>query len=411
MSLDLSQNDAYVAAFFDKVNVWYACVNPYTWGSCYRMALQYGFRDGPESCISLLVLALGAASLGGSISRVQRGKDPPGMSYFSAAWGLIPGLMTRNTTLSSQCLILASAYLFYLVRPLEAWTLLSSTSMKLQLLLSGRGRIPNQSKELAMRVYWNALLFESDLLAELDLPSSGIGQFEEAIGLPGGFAPEGDSPPGRDELWYFLAEIALRRILNRVSHMIYSQGARTTLTSLEPVVAELDYQLTQWYEGLPKALQFPKNRTPNDDPVQTVLRLRYYACRTIIFRPYVQAVLENEQVVMDAAVRENCQKCLDACIRQLDPVLAHHAGHLPYLWQGALSIVSQTLLVMGATMIPSLAALLMPPEQLDATISKVVHEIERYAHLAPSLTLSAEIIREAEERRQMMMQSPASMMS
>jgi hypothetical protein len=76
---------------------------------------------------------------------------------------------------------------------------------------------------------------------------------------------------------------------------------------------------------------------------------------------------------------------------------------MPYLWQGALSIVSQTLLVMGATMSPSLSSIiatLVPHlDTVDAIINDVVLEIERYTHLAPSLSLSAEIIREAEMRR------------
>jgi len=76
---------------------------------------------------------------------------------------------------------------------------------------------------------------------------------------------------------------------------------------------------------------------------------------------------------------------------------------MPYLWQGALSIVSQTLLLMGATMSPilsSIIATLVPNiETIDVIINDVVVEIERYAHLAPSLSLSAEIIREAEMRR------------
>ena len=406
VGMDLTNTGAYVQAFFEHANIWYACVNPYNWHTYYRIALSHGFREGPESCITLLVLALGAASLGGSISRVPRDKEPPGMAYFSHAWQLIPALMTRNNTLSCQCLILASAYLFYLVRPMEAWNLLSNTSMKLQLLLGGQDRIPNHSKELSERVYWNALLFESDLLAELDLPHSGIVQFEEIVGLPGGFEEEEDEPAGRDELWYFLAEIALRRLLNRVSSVIYSRGAATTtLAALDPVAAELDFQLTQWYEGLPMALQFPYSRIPLSNPVQTVLRLRYFACRTIIFRPYILAVLENEQAILDPNVRDNCHKCLEASVRQLEHITAHHAGHLPYLWQGALSIVSQTLLVMGATMSPSLSALLPPTPQMDGIINEVVAETERYAHLAPSLRLSAEIVREADDRRMMMLRA------
>lgn len=348
--LDLSNTSAYIRAFFSRVNVWYAVVNPFDWPRHYRSALSNGFREGPESCIVLLVLALGQASVHGSISRVPMGEDPPGLSYFAAAWALLPALMTRNTVISAQCMVLAAAYLFYLVRPLEAWNLLSNTSTKLQLLLSGPGRVPPEERELSERVYWNALLFESDLLAELDLPHSGIVQFEECVGLPCGFQ-EYDTfdsladPPsedanqqvlGRDELWYFLAEIALRRLLNRVSQLIYSKESVATMSALEPVVAELDFQLGQWYESLPLALQFPYTRGLLSDPVQTVLRLRFYACRTIIFRPYILAVMDNPDAALDPSVRENCRKCLDAAIRQLENITAHHAGHMPYLWQGKL---------------------------------------------------------------------------
>jgi hypothetical protein len=326
--LDLSNTSAYIEAFFGKVNVWYACVNPFNWTSHYHTALSNGFREGPESCIVLLVLALGQASCSGSISRLSSSEDPPGLPYFAAAWALLPGLMTRNSVLSAQCTVLASAYLFYLVRPLEAWTLLSSTSTKLQLLLSAPGRVPTAQQELSERVYWNALLFESDLLAEMDLPHSGIVQFEESVGLPGGFEPEDEDSVGRDDLWYFLAEIALRRLLNRVSQLIYSKDSMASTQSLEPVVGELDYQLTQWYESLPMALQFSYSRSMLNDPVQTVLRLRYFACRTIIYRPYILAVLDNEQAAMDPSVRENCRKCLEASIRQLEHITAQYVTSL-----------------------------------------------------------------------------------
>ena len=318
--VDLSNTQAYIEAYFARVNVWYACVNPYAWRSQYRTALSNGFREGPESCIVLLVLALGQASLRGSISRVVPQEDPPGLQYFTAAWSLLPGMMTTNSVLAAQCHLLAAAYLFYLVRPLEAWNLLCSTSTKLQLLLMAPSRIPAQQRELVERIYWNSLLFESDLLAELDLPHSGVVQFEENVGLPGGFEGEEGEQVGRDELWYFLAEIALRRLLNRVSQLIYSKDSMASTTSLEPVVAELDYQLTQWYESLPLPLQFPFTRTMLQDPVQAVLRLRFFACRTIIYRPYILAVLDNEQAVLDPAVRESCHKCLEASIRQLEHI-------------------------------------------------------------------------------------------
>ncbi|PVH94841.1 C6 zinc finger domain-containing protein [Periconia macrospinosa] len=409
LGLDLSNTGTYVQAFFERVNVFYACLNPYTWTSYYQTALSRGFREGPESCIVLLVLALGHAGSMGSISQQPADKDPPGLAYFAAAWALLPSLMTRNNMLAAQCQILAAAYLVYLARPVEAWNVLSSASMKLQLLLSAPGRVSPAEEELSKRVYWNAIMIESDLLAELDLPHSGIAAYEDTFTLPTGFEDMGTSEAvGRDELWYFLAEIALRRLLNRVSSMLYQRTSNLTkspslasVAQLDPLVLELDFQLNQWYAGLPPAMQFPLDRVPLQNPVQTVLRLRYFACRTIIYRPYVLLVLQDETLAMDSGVQDNCHKCLEACIRQLEYITAHHAGHLPYLFQGALSIISQTLLVMGATMSPSLSALLPPPATMDDIISNVVHEMERLAHLAPSLHLGSELIREAENKRQM----------
>lgn len=99
-------------------------------------------------------------------------------------------------------------------------------------------------------------------------------------------------------------------------------------------------------------------------------------------------------------MQDACRKCLEACIRQLEYITTHHDGHIPYLWQGALSIVSQALLIMGATLSGALAALLPPAHQMNVMIAEVVAEVERMAHLAPSIRLCAELMREAEERRQ-----------
>ncbi|KAL4923202.1 putative C6 finger domain protein [Aspergillus undulatus] len=424
VSLELSRAPAYIDSFFGRVNVWYACVSPYTWSRYYDAAVSSSFREVPESCVVLLVLALGCANAHGSIALISTDRDPPGLSYFMAAWNLLPMVMMRNSVVSAQCIILTAAYLFYLVRPLEAWTLLSNASMKLQLLFGNPSRVPARWRELSVRVYWNALLYESDLLAELDLPHSGIVNFEELVDLPGGFdeddddddADEGDggrntgdeiaNPVGRDELWYFLAEIALRRLLNRVSHMIYQKDSTLTLASLAPIVSELDFQLSQWYEGLPQPVRFPLSHTPPPNPVQTVLRLRYFACRTIIYRPYILAVFENEQAASDSFVKECCRRCLEATLHQLENITSHRDGHLPYLWQGALSMVSQTLLIMGATMSPTLATLLPSAARADGIITSVIVEVDRYAHLAPSLKLSAAILRDAERRRQICLKSP-----
>ena len=68
--------------------------------------------------------------------------------------------------------------------------------------------------------------------------------------------------------------------------------------------------------------------------------------------------------------------------------------------------MSQSLLLMGATLDNTLAALLPPAHQIDIIIAEVVSELERLAHLTPSIQLCAEIAREAEEKRQMLIETP-----
>ncbi|KAM3505795.1 hypothetical protein MY11210_007834, partial [Beauveria gryllotalpidicola] len=80
-----------------------------------------------------------------------------------------------------------------------------------------------------------------------------------------------------------------------------------------------------------------------------------------------------------------------------------HAGRMPYIWQGAMSMASQLLLIMGATMSPSLQGLVLSlvPDKaaLDKIIQDVIDEIGRCAVLAPSINLAAGIVKEAELRR------------
>jgi hypothetical protein len=158
MPLDFKNASLYVHAFFEGVNVWYACVSPYKWHEYYSMANAQAFSTSPESCLVLLVLALGAASCAGSISRIDKAIDPPGAPFFAAAWAMLPSLMVRTDVLSTQCQLLTAAYLFYQVRPLEAWNLLVSISLKLQLMVT-MNLSPSDKKECE-RIYWNTLLFE-----------------------------------------------------------------------------------------------------------------------------------------------------------------------------------------------------------------------------------------------------------
>lgn len=59
------------------------------------------------------------------------------------------------------------------------------------------------------------LIFYSDILAELDLPPSGISRLEEFVRFPN------DKPEPMSA--YYAGQIALRKLLNRVHLSLYDQ--------------------------------------------------------------------------------------------------------------------------------------------------------------------------------------------
>lgn len=399
LSLDLKNNNFLTKAFFDDANVWYACVNPLTWESTYNTARSNNFRDVPESCLVLLVLALGSTSSGGGVAQTPRDEEPSGMQFFSAAWGILPYLISSHDILASQCIVLASAYLLYLVRPFEAWTLLSSTNTKLQLLFT-HGDIPPESKELNNRVVWNAILFETHLLYELDLPQSNLIPYETSLDLPSAY-PEEDypqSPP--DKPWYLISTISLHRLQLRIHQTIYGKDAPVSTGSLEPIAADLDARLSQWESSSP----FEQSSQPALDihPAETSLHLRCHATRASIFRPFLLAALDSSPTTVPNDIRSSCSKCLESCIRVLDYFLTidYQTSHSPYVWQDTLLAVSGILQLMGASMVTELAGLLPAKGDFDGMIDRVLQVVEGLGERAPSLKVAGEILREAERRRE-----------
>ncbi|KAK9363308.1 hypothetical protein V1504DRAFT_437829 [Lipomyces starkeyi] len=411
--LDLSHIQPFVTSFFKNVNPFYAIVSPFSWQSYYRIALSRGFRAGPESVIVLLVLALGEASMEESLTLCRPNSPIPGLKFFASSWPLVTNILISNSIIDAQALMLTSAYLFYLVRPLEAWTILSATCMKIRAIIATTPpeTLPHDEKEQLERIFWNALVFESDLLDELDLPHSGIELHEDDVGLPSGFisVPEQASlAPGSDDLWYFLAGIAIRRLLNRVHHMLYSKTTQMPISSYHPIVQELNFQVIQWYENLPAVLRFSFERRQLDNRFATVLRLRYFACQSIIWRVYVEVALQNEDLLRDPRIRMGASKCVEACLRQIEDVEEHQAGHIPYLWQGSLSIASHILMLMAVTTSAGLSQLLSYSlERMAEIITAGVRTIIRNGKLAPSIKAAAESLCDAQRQWAAQMRSVA----
>lgn len=399
LSLDLKNNAMLAQAYFDNANIWYACIDPYNWSRIYEKASDSDFREGPESCLVLLVLALGAISHSQTPSVAARDAERPGMPYFSAAWGLLPTLTVNHDIIASQCAVLAAAYLCYLTRPLEAWTLLSTTIPKLQVLLSKPMATAYQRSQLSTRVYWNAFLLESSLLTSLDLPPSPLASLTTTVPLPAPFAPSSDSPPShQDDPWLLSALISFTRLHEKIAY-------KTALADATqgPIASALDTSLRDLYASLPlpDRSAIPPPRQPLQHPALAFLRTQYFLARMRIFRPYILSVLTDESMSLAplSLCRDSCRACIDSAVRVMEDLPAS-LSIAPWLkWQTALAVVDAALLVMGVTRSTNLSLLVQDPDHVDEVLKGVVGELERVRPQAPSLTRAVEVLGEAEARR------------
>lgn len=401
LSLDFSSNTNYIRAFFEHVAVWNASVNPYDWPDFYERASRSEFREGPESCFVLFVLALGAASY----EQLAPDSEPPGMPYFSAAWGLLPSLIASHNILSSQCAILACNYLLYLVRPLEAWTLLSSIIPRLQVLLGKPARIPREVKELCNRVYWNAILLESSCLAALDVPASTLPKSSPSAVhlLPARFQPElyGVFQEIRDDHPWFLTALVT---LHQLNEQINIQTALADATQ-GPIATNLNTRLTEWYgdRAFPSSPALPPSRGHLSEPTLEYLRTQYFLARMRIYRPYILSVLTDESMTLSPLplCHDSCRACLDSAMRVLEDLHLTLSSSPWHKWQSAFAAVDAVLIIMGASLSPNLSLLLPQTEEVTTTLEGAVQIIQSLGTntSTPSLKRAAEMLKVAEERR------------
>lgn len=134
----------------------------------------------------------------------------------------------------------------------------------------------------------------SDLLAELDMTASGISQSEKEVGLPQGFLTKKDKTS--DIMFYYYAQIHLRKLLNSVHHSLYDIGLITLHEPPMKVLEALSVMLDNWKQRLPPMMQWKENDPPSEDINVARLRAKYYGARYIIHRPVLQQALQSKPV-------------------------------------------------------------------------------------------------------------------
>ncbi|KAI9883923.1 MAG: hypothetical protein M1823_004293 [Watsoniomyces obsoletus] len=210
----------------------------------------------------------------------------PGLAYYAYATEILGNLQGGNELAHVQAGLLAGLYAGQLGRVLESWKWINWACTSCQVLVRRTtfNKEAEQRNNLIIVAFWTCLQLESDILAELDLPPSGISRLEEVMPFPL-LQPV--------LMWaYYIAQIALRKLLNRVHYALYKPGSNSKHSAWSMgQLKELEKQLGNWRGLLPPELQWRDSDPPPSDINAARLRAKYYGARYIIYRPFLHHAL------------------------------------------------------------------------------------------------------------------------
>ncbi|KAI9372195.1 hypothetical protein BJX61DRAFT_534176 [Aspergillus egyptiacus] len=223
----------------------------------------------------------------------------PGLAFYGFAANILGPRHGATDLEYAQACLLAGLYAGQLANPLQSASWLAQAGRACQVLTLPKyynEYKPSKEKDLIEFAYWTCSQLEGDILAELDLPASGISHSEGRIKLPDGpyvmTLPDDTSDPNTIVLFYYMAQIHLRKVLNKVHSDLYKvkRNGETTRWSSQ-VVSALNMNLDLWRYSLPEEMKWQDNDPPSPDILEARMRAKYYGAKYIIHRPLLYHAL------------------------------------------------------------------------------------------------------------------------
>ena len=242
-----------------------------------------------------------------SNSPAQRNIDViPGLAYYAKATDILGNVHGSNELVNVQANLLAGLYAGQLARTFESWSWYHSACRVCRYLVRdptlARERDPTR-RDLIKFAFWTCSQLESDILAELDLPRSGIQDME--LEYPKGFSELADferidnhgyNVPGsvKKMMSYYSFQIHIRNSLNSMQkdlHPPENQERKTDFFNMRNIHND---SLQNWRNVLPPWLQWKDEDEPASDINDARLRAKYYGALYITHRPFLRHVLDTE---------------------------------------------------------------------------------------------------------------------
>lgn len=224
----------------------------------------------------------------------------PGLEYFAYATDILGNYYgAYNDIKVVYANIFAGLYHGQLVRPMESFAYISKASHVLQVILRpsldrlrqmkhGHMFIQDARNNQMALAFWTCLQLESDLIAELSLPPSGLLSYEDDMPQPNMSLLKGfdqrvlDSYPG---------QLYLRRHLNSIHRMFYAPDdpAKPGKDKFRNVGVVADAVSDMAWVA--PSFAFKESDPPASDILSVRLRAKYWGAQGITYRPFIRQIL------------------------------------------------------------------------------------------------------------------------
>lgn len=321
-----SASNKLIANFIEHVHI----KNPILELASLKRMVQHACLEGvgwdPESCLVLLVWALGAIST--PFLQPPRACDQEslelGAALFGAATKRLGVVFAESGILSAQCFFYAGVYLMSMFQPVPAWRYFLQAlaycqefdfaiqaSQNPQTLTS-----PPETSPTEQRLYWSCWKSEVELRMCLGLFDF---QTQDRV-YPGHFPNPPANPEKDDRAWFFyLAEISLRRLNTRarndIGRILSSAEVDDgdTESRLIEVVTSYDQQASAWLTSLPETISLDSD-PHRDDILKFILRCHLVDFHELIFWSFVNIAANSKESLteeMSRYARRGFATCVD----------------------------------------------------------------------------------------------------
>ncbi|EKV13385.1 hypothetical protein PDIG_38840 [Penicillium digitatum PHI26] len=304
-------------------------------GSLYSMPIQLPGQSFPSAPMHERIQGLSRRDVTDTQDEQGNTKNYqaiPGLTLYGYATAILGHLQGGNELEHVQCALLAGLYAGQLAHPFQSHSWISQASRACQVLVRTKRyeRLEEgATQDLYNFAYWTCLQLESDLLAELDIPASGISRSEGRMAIPKGkwtiVLPNDLNAPQTMMMLFYSAQIHLRKVLNRVHTDLYKVEKQGQTRWSSTVQEALSLNLDLWRKSLPQNMQWEESDPPANEINAARMRAKYYGARYIIHRPLLYHALHYGHT--GARVGPVGQSVVDSpTSQQLSPSMLHNAA-------------------------------------------------------------------------------------